>query len=256
MKHIVMYSGGIGSWMTAKRVVEKYGKENTLLLFTDTLIEDEDLYRFLDETAKQLDVELVKIADGRTPFEIFQEVKFLGNSRIAHCSKILKQDTSREWIHANYKPDECILYLGIDWTEKHRVKAPREGWAPYTVKFPMCVEPYLSKDEMIFELNQCGIKTPRLYEMGFSHNNCGGFCCRAGQGHFANLLDKMPERFDHYEKLELETIDMIGKNVAMMTKQENGVKRPYTMKNLREDIQQNQEIDQYDIGGCGCFVTN
>ena len=53
MKHIVFYSGGLCSWATAKRVVEKHGKENVLLLFTDTLIEDEDLYRFISETADE-----------------------------------------------------------------------------------------------------------------------------------------------------------------------------------------------------------
>jgi hypothetical protein len=52
MKHIIFYSGGIGSWMTAKRVIDKEGKENAVLLFTDTLIEDEDLYRFLKETSR------------------------------------------------------------------------------------------------------------------------------------------------------------------------------------------------------------
>src|SRR5689334_14206991 len=46
---VVMFSGGAGSWGAAKRTVERYGAENTRLLFTDTLIEDEDLYRFLIE---------------------------------------------------------------------------------------------------------------------------------------------------------------------------------------------------------------
>lgn len=32
MKHIVMYSGGVGSWAAAKRVAEKHGTENLILL--------------------------------------------------------------------------------------------------------------------------------------------------------------------------------------------------------------------------------
>ena len=47
--HIVFFSGGISSFFTAKRVAEKYGKERTRLLFTDTLYEHEDLYEFLKE---------------------------------------------------------------------------------------------------------------------------------------------------------------------------------------------------------------
>ena len=49
--HLVFYSGGLSSYFTAKRVAKSYGVENLKLLFTDTMIEDEDLYRFLEESA-------------------------------------------------------------------------------------------------------------------------------------------------------------------------------------------------------------
>lgn len=255
MKHIVFYSGGIGSWATAKRVIAQNGKGNVILLFTDTLIEDEDLYRFIDETVAELGAEYVRIADGRTPFEVYRDVRFLGNSRLAPCSHELKQKTARKWIEANFKPEECVLYLGIDWTEMHRTTAPVKNWAPYTVKFPMCEEPFVDKEDMLAELEATGIKRPRLYEMGFAHNNCGGFCCRAGQGHFANLLDKMPDRFAQYEALEEEMRQFLGKDVAMMKKTRKGVTYPYTLRQLREDIEAKKQIDMHDIGGCGCFVN-
>ena len=54
MKHIIFFSGGLGSWATAKRVIDRYGSENVLCLFTDTLIEDADLYRFLLETTSEM----------------------------------------------------------------------------------------------------------------------------------------------------------------------------------------------------------
>ena len=49
--HVVFYSGGLASWATAMRVAEKHGTKNLKMLFTDTKMEDEDLYRFLDESA-------------------------------------------------------------------------------------------------------------------------------------------------------------------------------------------------------------
>lgn len=255
MKHIVFYSGGIGSWATAKRVIKANGKENVILLFTDTLIEDEDLYRFMNETIKELDVEFARIADGRTPFEVYKDVKFLGNSRIAPCSHKLKQEVAEKWIKENFKPDECILYLGIDWTEEHRTKAPRHNWQPYKVDFPMCEEPYVTKEEMLQELKQLGIDMPRLYKMGFAHNNCGGFCCRAGQGHFANLLEQMPERFAYYEAKEEEMRQFLGKDIAMMKKTKNKVTFPYTLRQLREDVEAKKPVDMTDVGGCGCMVN-
>ncbi len=256
MKHIVFYSGGLCSYSCAKRVVQQYGAENTILLFTDTLIEDEDCYRFINETALKMGVELVQIADGRTPFEVYKDRRLLGNSRIAPCTHELKHKPAKKWIKEHFAPNECILYLGLDWTETHRFAAPRKNWAPYTVEYPMGEEPYLSREDMLEELRADGIAPPRLYAMGFAHNNCGGFCCRAGQGHFANLLKVMPERFAHYENKEEEMRQYLGRDVAMMKRTVKGVVKPYTLKQLREDIEKEQQIDMLDIGGCACFSSD
>ncbi len=40
MKHVVMFSGGAGSWATARRVIDR--GLDPVLLFADTRMEDED----------------------------------------------------------------------------------------------------------------------------------------------------------------------------------------------------------------------
>ncbi len=50
--HVVMFSGGAGSWAAAKRIAAR----PLTLLFADTLIEDGDLYRFLDDAAADVGV--------------------------------------------------------------------------------------------------------------------------------------------------------------------------------------------------------
>jgi len=47
----------------------------------------------------------------------------------------------------------------------------------------------MMKDEMMAWLVREGIALPRLYGLGFSHNNCGGFCIKAGQANFKLLLE-------------------------------------------------------------------
>lgn len=294
-KHVIFYSGGIGSYATAQRVIEREGKENVTLLFTDTKMEDDDLYRFIDESVKHLGCEYIYLADGRTPWEVFEDTKFLGNSRLAKCSHVLKQKVADDYIKEHYKPhkpdyilekinkgkeiiylqdesekekrklewerDErlpAILYLGIDWTESHRQAAPIYNYAPYEVRFPMCDEPYIDKQQMIQDLEDIGIRQPRLYELGFAHNNCGGFCVRAGQGHFKNLLDKLPERYKEHEEKEQYMRDLLGKDVSILRKQKDGVRYNVTLREFREDVEKNDEknVDMCDIGGCGCFVTS
>lgn len=127
MKHVVFYSSGLGSWATAKRVAQEHGTENLILLFADTLIEDDDNYRFLEESAKNVGGTLIKIADGRTPWQVFKDVRWLGNSRVAHCSLELKQKVCKQWVKAN--TEKCDrLYIGIDWSEIHRLKSIKKHW--------------------------------------------------------------------------------------------------------------------------------
>ena len=99
--HVVFYSGGISSWATAKRVAKKHGTKNLKMLFTDTLIEDKDLYRFLDESAENVGGELIKIADVRTPWQVFKDVRLVGNSRLDPCSRILKRELATKWVKEN-----------------------------------------------------------------------------------------------------------------------------------------------------------
>lgn len=262
MKHIVFYSGGIGSYFAAKRVIEKCKREDIILLFTDTMMEDEDLYRFIKETSEKLGVELVTIRDGRTPWDVARDVRFLPNSRIAQCSHLLKQKVAEKYIKENFKPEECKLYLGIDWTEAHRKNAPIKNWHPYTVEFPMCEEPYLTKVEMLNKLEkEDNIKVPELYKLGFSHNNCGGFCFRAGVGHFKNLLEKKPELYKYHEEKELEIRGYLNRDdITILRRIKNGKKVNITLRELREELEKSPEqlhmLDLIDHGGCGCFVDD
>lgn len=148
------------------------------------------------------------------------------------------------------------MYLGLDWTETHRFNAPRKNWAPFKVEYPMSEAPYLSKVDMLEVLKADGIEPPRLYAMGFAHNNCGGFCCRAGQGHFAKLLEALPDRYARAEQEENSMRELLGKDIAFMKKTMNGVAKPYTLRQLRQDVESHKEIDLFDIGGCGCFVDS
>ena len=248
---VVLYSGGIGSYSAAKRLVS-HGAEVTLL-FTDTLIEDEELYEFLDASRKVLGVPLVRIADGRTPWEVFKDVRMIGNTRIDPCSRILKRDLARKWMDSHF-PDGGTLALGIDWSEQHRFVSARTRWLPHTAVAPMCDEPLMEKRDMLAEAERDGLKIPRLYRMGFAHNNCGGFCVKAGQGHFAKLLQEMPERYAEHEAKEEEMRKFLDADVSILRDRRGGQTKPYTLRKLREDIEAGCQYDMFDIGGCGCMT--
>ena len=268
-KHVVMFSGGIGSWAAAKMVAGTFGTENLYLVFSDVkgnnpsphVGEDEDTYRFVEEAAKNVGGTFVYLNEGRDIWEVFKDRNFLGNSRLAHCSFELKQKPARKWLVENCKSENTIVYVGIDWTETHRLPAIIKNYKPYLAFAPLTEPYYHSEDKMYYDKNELiqwardeGLTTPRLYDYGFSHNNCGGGCVRAGQAQFKKLLEIMPERFAIWEEKEQEVIRHIGKDVSILTEMKNGVKRPLPLVELRRRVESAPTlIDETDIGGCGCF---
>ncbi|MGC5531605.1 phosphoadenosine phosphosulfate reductase family protein [Streptomyces sp. SR-10] len=254
-QHVVMWSGGITSWATARHVVAEHGTTNVTLLFADTLIEDEDLYQFNEQAAAQLGLPITRVADGRDPWQVFEDKRWLGNTRIAQCSHALKQEPCRRWLVDNTDPASTTLYVGIDWSEEERMPGIVKGWAPWTVDAPLTRPPIRHKQQLLAEARAAGLPTPRLYRLGFAHNNCGGACVKGGQAQWARLLDVFPDRYARAEAAEVKMRDLLGKDVSILRDRTGGDTKPLTLAALRQRIEeQPDQLDLFDEGGCGCFT--
>ena len=55
------------SFEALRRTIERHGKENTHAIFADTSIEDEDLYRFLNDQKRYFCITIERVKDVRTP---------------------------------------------------------------------------------------------------------------------------------------------------------------------------------------------
>lgn len=294
---MAMFSGGEGSWMAAKRVAERRGTGDLTLLFTDTLLEDTDLYRFLIEGAcnvigvpapvdlvraasampefhedeagrvaalKDLRArttaylpQLVWLAEGRDPWTVFFNERFLGNSSMDPCSKILKRKQIDGWMAETCDPSITTFYVGIDWSEEHRFKRLRARHAEHGWQYeaPLCEAPYLSKVDVAQAVRAEGIRRARLYGLGLSHNNCGGGCVKAGQGHWLRVYHALPAVYRWWEAKEQAIREYLGKPVSILTDRSgDGKKKPLTLADLRVRIEGNGQVDMFDMGGCGCFA--
>ncbi len=246
--------------MAAKRVAARYGTQDMTLLFCDTLIEDADLYRFLHEAAANVGAPLVIIAEGRTPFEVYRDTRFLGNSKVAKCSGELKMKMADAWKKKHCDPADTCIYIGIDWTESHRFEGAhgkgfknRMAELGWRCEAPLCESPYLTKADILSAMKADGLKPPLMYEQGFAHNNCGGRCCKAGQGHWARMLAVRPDSYAQSEREENELRAMLGDVSMLSDRAGDGKKKVLTLTMLRERIKTGAQIDMYEIGGCGCF---
>lgn len=222
--HIVFFSGGLSSFAVAHHLKLNYPSDNIVLYFTDTLWEDEDLYRFIDEASNKMKLPLLKHSTGIDPVQLMIKQHIIFNSRMGNCSSVLKMKVANDflkkgitppvesWINKQYlKTDNFVedatLYFGITFDEFHRTRAISENWAPFPTEFPLC-KTYLDYDEL---LALYGISKPRMYINGFTHNNCKGRCVKAGKGHYKLLYNEDRKTFD-----EIKTIEwLLSKYVAV-----------------------------------------
>jgi hypothetical protein len=253
MKHVVQYSGGVGSWAAAKLVAKRHGTADLTLLFADVKDEHVDLYRFLEEGAANIGVPVTRISDGRTPRQVMTDEKFIGNSRKDPCSKLLKRNLLDKWCRQNMDPAQTIRYIGIDWTEIHRLETFQKRVAPWRAEAPLCEEPYRSKFDALSMLAAEGIETPELYRLGFSHNNCGGACIKGGQAAWARVLRHFPKLYQGWEEWEEGMRLKVG-NHSILRDRSKKQSKPLTLKDFRIRVEGNGTVDQHEIGGCGCGV--
>lgn len=252
----MQYSTGAGSAEVAWRVVEKYGRENVLLLTANTLAEDDDNWRFARQVFDRLGCEWTILADGRTPMQVGRDERCVPNNRMAVCSKILKRELLRRHINEHYDPATTTIYLGYDWTEQHRIDAAWPQWAPYAVAAPLADPPYIDKPDLLELFRSRDIKPPLLYAQGFPHANCGGACVRGGQAQWRLLLQVNRPRYLEWEAEEEKTRAALGKDVAILRDRRGGPVKPLPLAEFRRRLDsapvQNALVDADDWGACGC----
>ena len=146
------------------------------------------------------------------------------------------------------------VVLGMDIIQDcDRLHRAKSYWRPFVNWFPLAEPPFGNKTRIIEELRELGVSEPRLYGEGFAHNNCGGFCVKAGRGQMVHLLNTLPERYKYHERKELEFQEFIGSDVTILTETRMGDKRNLSLKELRERAEAGEEF-RFDKGtACACL---
>lgn len=251
---VVQWGGGSTSYAVARIAVERHGRDRVTLLFADTLAECEDMPRFNREASALLGVPITRVCDGRTPEQVDEDSRWLSNARVAKCSHVLKQIPCRKWMKENAAPD-AVIYIGLDWTEMHRVPVVQREWAPWRVELPLTELIGKTKDDWNKELRAQGVLEPLMYREGYPHNNCGGACVRGGQAYWAHTARIRPERFAAKEAHEKRMQVMLGNEHTIMRDRRGGVTVPLPMPVVRRAVEsQPTLLDLDDWGGCGCFT--
>jgi hypothetical protein len=197
---------------------------------------------------------LVWISEGRTPWEVFRDERFIGNSRVDPCSKLLKRNFVDAYVESHFTPADAIRYFGLDANEEHRLVKLQERLAGWTVRSPL-IERDIFKEYLRGEAERRGLRSSDSYALGFPTDNCGGACVKAGQGQWGMLLAKRPEVYAFAEGEEQACFTHIGRSdIGVLRDRTGGITKRVSLKTFRERLQAGGAFDRFELGGCGCAV--
>lgn len=288
MLNIVSVSGGLASYEALDSPIERFGKEHTCAVFADVkgsgkshywskfpVIEEllhernggesADTYRFIWQLSHALDIDIERLEHPEkwsiwTTFTKRRNFRlFVNGFFYAPCSEQLKRWLIADWLKSTFAPGSFRLVLGMGWDESHRVEKARVWWSAFLgyaieVSSPLLERPYVDNCILEEKARNAGLEVPSAYNLGFSHNNCGGGCVQGGQGDFALLYHHRRDVYDYWEWQERQIVKhwAKGSENSILKTSKGGVTRPLPLSEFREWIERG-EYDVTDKLGCGCF---
>lgn len=245
--YIVSFGGGLTSYEALRRTIAKHGRNNTVAVLADVgqirdeagrvvCGEDDDLFRFMTEIEQLLDFKITRIKspDYTDIWDVFFKRRMMGNTQVDPCSAQMKRGPLDAWINGNYMAMCDVLVTGLDWTEPDRRIEYAQAVLPWRTWFPLCEPPLLTKRDIADELLVHGIEPPSLYEEGFSHNNCGGFCVKMGHSQAYRLWKNRRHVYDFNATKEQQFREYTGADVAILRDRRGGETIPLTLFALAE----------------------
>lgn len=195
-KIVVWFSCGAASAVAAKLTVEKFGKDNEVIVCNTPIAEeDSDNRRFLLDVQTWIGQEIFIAINPKFPdssaVTVWEQRQYMSGVYGAPCTKELKKEARYYWQEMN-KPDWHVL--GFTANEKMRHKLFILSELPNVI--PVLIDADITKKNCYEIIKKEGIELPRVYEMGYPNANCIG-CVKATSPTYWNHVRKMnPEIFE------------------------------------------------------------
>lgn len=258
-KRIVNVSGGAASAVALLRVVERFGRENVVARFANTMQESPDLYRFLGDVEKAAGVPIVRLEDGRNCWDVWLQELMFTNPSTGGCLAAwhLKKKLLAAHVCRIADPLEAIIYIGFGPDEGDRMDRLAISGSPWRFEFPLTWKPRLWRCDVLDELRQRGIEPTDAYEKGYPHDNCNRACILGGQGQWIKLYHDDPALFGHnaaQEQVFLARLAERGRKPRTILKdRRGGVTQNLSLVQLGEEIAAGIRGPDDGVEACSCM---
>lgn len=259
VKFVVSVSSGASSAVAADRAIKRYGADNVDLVFADTLIEDDDNYRFLDDLEIRWHKKIIRISEGRTPLQVATDDNIIPNQLLATCTKRLKITPIVNYVKALQADGyTVVMVIGMNASDakprkdkpEGRLASPRKNWGGIGchVVYPLLWSPV--DFDSVKTVKVWGIDPPRMYKQGYSHANCGGTCVKQGKKDWRRTLTNYPDRYKEVEAWERKMrLNEKNKSYALLRDFRDGEMTPMTLEQLRIETENadRKQLRLFDI---------
>ena len=196
LRRVVSFSCGASSAVLAKIATQRY--DNTVVVYCDTGGEHESNKKFLKDVEEWIGQKITIFKNPKyvDHFDVFRKVRYIAGRKGAACAKRLKIDLKRKF----NEPDD-IHFFGFTAEEARRAKDFDERQPELTEW--LLINEGITKADCLGLLWKAGIELPKMYELGYDHNNCIG-CPKGGAGYWNRIRIDFPDHFEIMAKIERE----------------------------------------------------
>lgn len=192
-------SAGVSSFVAGYLVRDTVDE----FIYIDIADQHPDSLRFIEDCEKAIG-KAVRVLRSEQYKSVEEAVRAAGmiENKFNHffvCTNWLKKRVRKEWEDA-HKDFEITYVWGFDADETGRMERLVEGMPDFSHEFPL-VEKGLTKQDAHGICAELGIKRPKMYDLGYSNNNCIG-CLRGGAGYWNKIRKDFPDVFASRAKLE------------------------------------------------------
>lgn len=199
---VVWISAGISSFMSGvlAQNVDKW-------IYIDVADQHPDSMRFIKDCESSMDIsiEILRSDKYTDVADVCRKHRMINSPYGAACTGMLKKAVRKKWENDQYaKGITDLTYIwGYDVNEKRRAERIVESFPEFNHEFPL-IEKGLSKEAVhgLFD-RMFNFPRPKMYEMGYSNNNCVG-CVKGGMGYWNKIRNDFPEVFQARAALERE----------------------------------------------------
>lgn len=234
----VWFSCGAASAVAAKKIVEIYGKNNTIRVINNPIKEeDDDNQRFLKDIENWIGIKIEQSINPKYPscsiadtFKGKNGKGYMGGVKGAPCTTHLKKKARQHWESINHH-DYIVLGFTADEKKRH------ERFALYERSnvIPVLIDLNITKADCYTIIQDAGIELPRIYKMGYPNANCIG-CVKATSITYWNHVRKMhpsvfKDRAEKSRQYGAKLVRLKGERIFLDELPPDAVGRP--MKNMQ-----------------------